>query len=55
MMCLCCAAWAEVDRIVFAHRADELTEDMYEFEATKIEEIASKLLTPIKVEHERMD
>lgn len=51
MMCLCCAAWAQIDRIVFATRADELTEDMYEFRNAEFKNIASKLQRQIEVQY----
>jgi tRNA(Arg) A34 adenosine deaminase TadA len=55
MMCLCCAAWANVERIVFGHRADELTEDMYEFSGAEFRDIASRLQRKIKVEYVEID
>jgi len=50
MMCLCCAAWAGVSRIVYGHKADELTGDMYEFKGAKFKEVAAKLNRDIEVE-----
>lgn len=55
MMCLCCAAWANVEKIVFGHRADELTEDMYEFKNTEFQDIANKLLRKIETKFIKYD
>ena len=50
MMCFSCAAWAEIDRIVFATPASAQNPDMYEFKGVSIFEMADKLQRPIKVE-----
>jgi hypothetical protein len=54
-MCFCCAAWAEIDRIVFAIPASEQSEDSYEFKGVNIFEINQKLLRPMKVEFVKVD
>jgi guanine deaminase len=50
LMCFCCAAWAEIDRVVFATPASERDDSMYEFSDVNIFEMAKKLQRPIKVE-----
>lgn len=50
MMCMACAAWAEIDRIVYATPASEQPEVMYEFKDFSIEEFARKLPRPMRVE-----
>ena len=51
MMCFSCAAWAEIERTVFAIPASEQDNFMYEFEGVNIFEMAKKLTRPMKVEH----
>jgi tRNA(Arg) A34 adenosine deaminase TadA len=50
-MCLSCAAWAHIDRIVYATAADEQAADMYEFKDPDIHELSKQLLRPILIEH----
>jgi guanine deaminase len=50
LMCFCCAAWAEVDRIVFSVPASEQDGFMYEFKDVNIFDMAEKLQRDIKVE-----
>lgn len=51
LMCFSCAAWAKIDRIVFAAPASEQNDFSYEFENVSIKELAKKLTRkPIKVE-----
>jgi guanine deaminase len=50
MMCFSCAAWAEIDRIVFAVPASEQDSFMYEFKDVNIFDMAKKLTRPMKVE-----
>lgn len=49
LMCFMCAAWAEIDRVVFAIPASE-TGDSYEFKGVNIFDMAEKLQRKIKVE-----
>ncbi len=51
LMCFCCAAWANIERIVYAVSASELNDDSYEFKDVSLQELAKKLLKPIKIEH----
>lgn len=51
LMCFCCAAWAEIDRIVFATPASEQDSSMYEFNDVNIFDMTKKLQRPMKVEH----
>ena len=55
IMCLCCAAWAEIDRIVFATPASEQDTSSYEFKGVNIFEMNQKLLSPMKIEMVRID
>lgn len=50
LMCFSCAAWAEIDRIVFVTSASEQDDSMYEFKNVNIFDMAKKLLRPMKVE-----
>jgi tRNA(Arg) A34 adenosine deaminase TadA len=50
LMCFCCAAWAEVEKIVFGTPASEQGSSMYEFNDVSIFEMAKKLQRPIIVE-----
>ncbi len=50
LMCFCCAAWADVDRVVFAVPASEISGDMFEFRGVNIFDMAEKLQRQIKVE-----
>jgi len=51
LMCFSCAAWAKVDRIVFAQPASEADDFiMYEFKDVNIFDMAKKLSRPMKVE-----
>lgn len=54
LMCFSCAAWAKIDRIVFAHPASEADDFMYEFKDVNIFEMADKLIRPMKVELVRL-
>lgn len=51
VMCFSCAAWANVDRIVYATAAKDQHDFMYEFKDVSLEELAAKLRRPIVVEH----
>lgn len=56
LMCFSCAAWARMDRIVFAKPASELDDFTYEFKEVNIFDLAKKLARrPIKVELVRLD
>jgi len=51
LMCFSCAAWAKIDRVVYASPASESTNFSYEFEGVSLQELASHLAhRPIKVE-----
>jgi len=50
IMCFCCAAWAQVERIVFATPASEQDASSYEFKGVNIFEMNQKLLRPMRVE-----
>ena len=50
MMCMSCAAWSHIDRIVYCISASEQERTMYEFKNFSIEDFAKKLLRPMKVE-----
>lgn len=51
LMCFCCAAWANITRVVYATPASEETTGSYEFNDVGLHEIAQKLVKPIRVEH----
>lgn len=50
LMCFMCAAWAEVERIVFSVPASEQDNASYGFKDFSIFEINEKLLKPLKIE-----
>ncbi|HET9850360.1 MAG TPA: deaminase [Candidatus Saccharimonadales bacterium] len=50
MMCLACAAWAEVSRIVYATPASEQADVMYEFKDFSAADFAKKVPRPLRVE-----
>jgi tRNA(Arg) A34 adenosine deaminase TadA len=50
MMCFSCAAWAEIDRIVFSTPASEQDSFMYEFKDVNIFDMAKILTRPMQVE-----
>src|SRR5579862_8426902 len=50
LMCFTCAAWAKVQRLVFAVPANEIKGDMFEFDNVNIYEMAERLRRPMKVE-----
>lgn len=52
LMCFSCAAWARIDRVVYATPASETTDFTYEFEGVSLQELATHLARrPITVEH----
>jgi tRNA(Arg) A34 adenosine deaminase TadA len=53
LMCFSCAAWAGVERIVYATKASEIegVDDSYEFKGVSLQDLAAKLIRPISVEH----
>lgn len=56
LMCFSCAAWARMDRVVYAVPADEVTNFTYEFEGVSLQDLANKLARrPIKVELLRVE
>ena len=55
MMCLSCAAWAEIDRIVYVTPASAQPELVYEFKEFSAEDFAKKLPRPMKVERLKLD
>src|SRR4051812_36395999 len=51
LMCFSCAAWAEMDRVVYAQSASDLSNFTYEFEGITLNDLAKKLTRrPITVE-----
>lgn len=50
LMCFSCAAWARMDRVVFAEPASENNDFSYEFEGVSIFDLVKKLTRPMKVE-----
>lgn len=50
LMCFSCAAWANIDRIVFATPANAHG-FTYEFDEVNLQDLAKKLKRPIKIEH----
>lgn len=55
LMCFCCAAWANFDRIVFVTPTSEQDESMYGFRNLDISELAKKLIRPMKVEQIKLN
>lgn len=56
LMCFSCAAWAKIDRIVYAVPASEQNDYSYEFEGVSIKELAGKLKRkPIKIDLVRIN
>ena len=49
-MCLSCAAWAGIERIVFVTPASAQNDVMYEFKEPDIFGLATMLTNPIKIE-----
>lgn len=43
LMCFSCAVWANIDRIVYAQRASDITDFTYEFEGLSLKELAEKI------------
>ena len=55
LMCFSCAAWARIDRVVYAVPADEQHDFTYEFEGVSLQDLAKHLARrPIKVELVRL-
>lgn len=50
MMCMSCAAWAHVDRVVYCIPASEQGAVMYEFKDFSIQDFAKKIPRPLRVE-----
>lgn len=56
LMCFSCAAWAKLDRIVYAVPASEQNDFSYGFDGISIKELAKKLTRkPIQVDLIRLD
>ncbi len=55
VMCFSCAAWAHIDRIVYATSAHELDGFMYEFQDVSLLDLSKKLHRPIKVDHVHLE
>lgn len=56
LMCFSCAAWARIERVVFAQPASETDDFTYEFEGVSLQELAKKLSgKPIAVELVRIE
>lgn len=53
VMCFSCAAWADIERIVYATKDSELddTDDSYEFKGISLQDLAAKMLRPMSVEY----
>jgi guanine deaminase len=51
VMCFSCAAWAHVERIVYATAASEQGAFTYEFKDLSLSDLSLKLTRPMKVEH----
>lgn len=53
VMCFSCAAWADIERIVYATKASELAgiDDSYEFKGVSLQDLATKLVRPMSVEY----
>ncbi len=54
-MCLACATWAHIDRIVYVTPASAQQDMMYEFKNSDIKKYAKELSRPIKVEQLSLD
>lgn len=50
MMCMSCAAWAHVNKVIYCIAASEQNHLMYEFKGFSIKEFAKKLPRLMKVE-----
>ncbi len=52
-MCFSCAAWADIERIVYATKTSGLSgiDDSYEFKGVSLQDLATKLLRPMSVEY----
>lgn len=56
LMCFACAAWAEIDRIVYATAAAELADFDYALTNYKLEDLAKKLIRrPIKIDRIKLN
>lgn len=51
VMCFSCAAWANIERVVYAIPASDDTNDSYEFKNLSLKELSEKL-TRYKIEPE---
>lgn len=53
VMCFSCAAWADIERIVYATKVSELADvdDSYEFRGVSLRDLATKLVRPMSVEY----
>ncbi len=51
VMCFSCAAWANVNRIVYFTAAKDQKDFMYEFKDISLDELTKRLRRPIKIEH----
>jgi tRNA(Arg) A34 adenosine deaminase TadA len=55
VMCFTCAAWAEIERIVYATKASVDSGDSYEFKGVSLQDLAKKLSRPVSVEYLPID
>lgn len=55
MMCLACAAWAHIDRIVYAIPASEQAPEMYEMQQPNAKDLAKRLVRPMIIEQISME
>lgn len=51
LMCFCCAAWANIDRVVYATSASEQNNAMYGFKTQDLSFLSRDLIRPMKIEH----
>lgn len=55
LMCFSCAAWANIDRVVYATAANEQKDFMYELKNPDLLGLSRDLVRPMKVEHIKLD
>lgn len=55
LMCFSCAAWAGIERIVYAEPADDSIGFSYEFKGVSLQDMAKKLTRPMSVELMRLE
>jgi guanine deaminase len=55
LMCFCCAAWANIDRVVYAIPASGQNAAMYGFKTQDLSFLSRDLIRPMKIEHIAID